>query len=251
MTFRGNSAGLAGGGVFVACPRIFHSCSFLFDANLGLPRLKGNMLVSKGNSAGGYGDNFAQSPVLLTVTNSSQQYVPGRARDVLRMVVGLQDESKHHVKGSAALENPYRIRLRFCPPSLESREMCTSKEALQPDAGLSLDSVDPFTDVSVFSVSLRQCLVGKNQVAVHIYVDGDAFVSVDSLQRMVLVECLPCGEGEARVESTDELGRQVHTCHPCGTGEYVLENNDAAVTCQRCPPKGALSVSLYHHLFLS
>lgn len=242
MTFRRNSAGFAGGGLFIDCPRISQACTPLFDAKLGLPRLKGHMLETLDNSAGGYGDSLAQAPMLLTVTNFSQQYVPGRTRDVLRMIVGLQDEMKHQVRGSDTLENPYRLRLRFCPHDPESQKMCTSKEALQADVGLSLAAVDAFTDVSVFGVFLRHCLVGRDQVAVSIYLDGDLFMAVQGLRRVLLLECLPCGEGEARVESIDELGRRVHTCHACGTGEYVVDNNNRDVTCQRCPPKGKVDL---------
>jgi len=244
VSFRGNRAGLAGGGLFIDCPSISQTCNPVLNAKLGLPKLAQHVVMTEANKAGGYGDDIAQAPVLLTVTNASTHYVPGRTRDVLRMAVGLQDERGHRVKGSATLENPYRIRLRFCSPSPEAAQStCSSNTALQPDVILPLDAVDTFTDITVFSVFLHQCLVGINQVAVHVSVDQDLSVEKDGLRSVIMVECLPCGEGESRVESTN-AGRQFHTCQPCGNSEYVVENNDAAVTCQRCPSKGGPSPPL-------
>ena len=240
IIFRGNHAGLAGGGLFINCALISHTCDTVFNAKLGLPMsgADGKVFLIGGNTADGYGDNIAQAPAFLSTRNVVHQYVPGRVRDVLQFAVEVADERTQHVKGSKAIGNPYRISLSICPPHIKISS-CSSSEQLQEETIFKLDTTAAWTDVATFSIYVQQCLVGFSHISVHVSLDDGSALNVGTLHSLFLAQCLPCGLGESRVENTDTLGRAVWMCKSCGADEYILDNNDPAVECQRCA-KGAI-----------
>ena len=258
VNFNGNHAGLAGGGIFIKCPKISTICDAVIRAKINLPKIQGRIIVVDGNSADGYGREIAQAPARLSTKNVLHEYAPGRDKSILRLSVAVFDEHGALVRGSENIANPYQVSLEICPPEWISgtssspvlaprREVCNAKEQLQPKMTFRLEATKGWTNVHPFGFSLKRCLVGMSHMSVHLSLDDESSSDVSALHSSFLVLCLPCGPGEMYTESKDELGRLLWRCQQCddsqythqdvtfGAAQHITDSNAVDVRCQRCP----------------
>ena len=102
----------------------------------------------------------------------------------------------------------------------------------------------PWTSTKHLSEKLivLNCEVGKSNVTIRAFVQTnpetlDAPADLQTLQKSVSVQCMPCQMGWQRVQVANAGSTSTWTCHKCKASQYVVDPN--AHPCRDCPEDGA------------
>jgi hypothetical protein len=214
VSFEGNVAEGAGGGVFVEC-HTQGDCSH----RVALPGPNGNLSLALSfsvNHAGSFGADMATGPRELELQSVHRQYVPGQT--VLNLTVALVDMLGQQMQSETHSALPYLVSVNVCPADEID---CGSTAGLQPVGYLQVAAGRKTASTVDLGSVLRYCVVGEPQVVVELRVFGQG-VAVDesllSLGQRVLVDCAPCQVSVNPLSRTQWYGFSRLLVQPCGWG---------------------------------
>jgi hypothetical protein len=219
IVFANNSAGGAGGAVYLDSPSMPPACRQALNQSVGLPREDKKVLFG-GNAADAWGDNVATQPAGIKCASGTYGYVPGI--DPLDLTAELTDSFGQLVRGSSSFTNPYLVKAQLCV----SGGSCSERSSLGQAAYFGCDK----SGQCQTAWGGVQCLVNQSGATVIL-----SHGKLDPVE--VAVRCFPCREGQQVQQQAVPGGKGLFTwaCTPCGSGMTVVDPNDPLHGCIGCP----------------
>ena len=226
ILFASNSAGAAGGAVYLDSPFFSPICAAAFAQHLGLPIPHANGKVQfYGNIASAWGDNVATQPSGLNLLTGTRAYVPGT--DQLDLVATLVDSLDQTVRGSSGFINPFLIKVLMCPRN----DTCSDVDGLGPGSYYGCDQTGLCSTKTVSASSNVLCLANQSETTVVLSYSNLVLLPVP-------VRCLPCREGE-HMQLQQVPARSpallLKSCSACPVGTTVIDSNNPLYDCVPCP----------------
>jgi len=239
LSFKANTAGGAGGGVYTVCHDL-DVCQSLAERSVGLPNLSGEsveLFSFLSNTAGGFGNDIASAPRSLVIEQYAKVYVPGK--DGLNVKFSLLDSLGQSVVGSEETPISYMVQVLVLPVDAECAtfDACELVKLQPPEPYLSSGTqrTTSLVDDFDFTAPLKFCQVDVKQVNIRLFVMAspllDAPSDLPTLQKTVSVTCVACEPGWTRVT---EGG--LWTCKKCELSNYIVDPNRHK--CLPCPDGG-------------